>query len=129
MERSAGYKTTQAHKLRAKADFLERKSKIMKLSENARAVLSTIGTGRVLAVALDGSHAKLLPVPRRNHSRQEYDVPMEIANEAIESGQLRQMTEDGEPPIAERKRGEGYRMGWRKLQVPGEGYRIYCCVQ
>lgn len=101
----------------------------MNLSEDARTVLLNVGSGRVLAVARDGSHAKLVPVPKRNMGNVEYDVAMVAAEEAIASGRLRELTEHGEPPLAERNPLQGYKLGWRELELSGEGYRLFCCVQ
>ncbi len=101
----------------------------MKLSDEARIVLANIGSGRVLAIARDGSVAKLIPVPRRTPSKQEFIVELAVAEEAIASNQLHELTEDGEPPREQRIRGGGYRMGWAELELPGDRFRLFCCVQ
>jgi hypothetical protein len=56
-------------------------------------------------------------------------IPRELALAVISSGQVHKLTQFGEPPEEQRKRGEGYRCGWRELGWDGSNADYYCLMQ
>lgn len=85
-----------------------------------------IGNGMRLAIARDGSGAKLIP-SRSAPETQEEPISANVAQSLIPL--LHELTEHGEPPADQRKRYEGYRIGWREAGLPGDQYRLFVCIQ
>ena len=56
-------------------------------------------------------------------------VPRDVFRSLKQSSLIHQLTELGEPPPAERKPGEGYRMGWREAGLDGENGDWWVCTQ
>lgn len=94
-----------------------------------RAAFDKIGKGMKLAIARDGSVAKLIPDHRIDSSLREEPVSEVVCEALLTSGLLHELTEHGEPPVEERRQHEGYRMGWREVGLPGEQYRLFVCMQ
>lgn len=91
--------------------------------------LHEIGNGMKLAIARDGSGAKLIPDRKWKPEADELPISADAATALLESGLLHELTEHGEPPPDQRKRHEGYRTGWREAGLPGEQYRLFVCIQ
>lgn len=91
--------------------------------------LDKIGHGMRLAIARDGSGARLIPDRRFSPDADEQLLSAEVAESLLQGGLLHELTEHGEPPASERKPNEGYRAGWRETGLPGEQYRIFVMTQ
>ena len=104
-------------------------ARMRNLDPETRSALDKIGSGMKLAIAKDGSGAKLIPDPRRGDASPEEPISDAVCESLLASGLLHQLTEHGEPPVEQRKLGEGYRCGWREIGLPGDQYRLWVCVQ
>jgi hypothetical protein len=98
------------------------------ISAAAKDLLHQMGCGRRLRIPKSGFGAELRP-------HDGFAVGDEIAvdappvRELIERGLIRKLTEDGEPPPAERTREGGYRIGWREAGYDGDVADWWTCTQ
>lgn len=85
-----------------------------------------MGRGQPLRVPHDGSAATFAAVHTGQHT---IVASTELVKLLMESGQIHKLTEFGEPPIGQRKKGEGWRSGWSELGLDGDHADYYVLTQ
>jgi hypothetical protein len=88
--------------------------------------LRIIGRGQPLMVLKDGSGAVFAAV---RPGQEVVHASADLVAELLSSGMLHKMSELGEPPVGQRKRGDGWRSGWRELGWDGKIADWYVLVQ
>ena len=58
-----------------------------------------------------------------------YPVEKAAFEEVASTGFIHKLTEHGEPPPEQRKRGEGWRNGWRDMNLDGQSADWWVCTQ
>jgi hypothetical protein len=56
-------------------------------------------------------------------------VLREAVDDLASAGFIHKLTEHGEPPLEHRKKGEGWRDGWREMHLDGETADWWVCTQ
>lgn len=113
---------------------------MFRLSENAQAVFRLIGHGYTLRVPHGSPSDSELVIPplRSSHgvfpslilSETERKPHPFTVLEIIRCPLLHKLSADGEPPPSERKRNEGWRLGWHELGfTDGDVADYYVCTQ
>jgi hypothetical protein len=64
-------------------------------------------------------------------ARDTITAPRDLVQRMIDTHQLGEISEEGYPPKNERKKGHGYKLGWREmgLLTPGPGESYYLMLQ
>lgn len=95
-------------------------------------IMTLIGQGYILLIGIDYAH--LIPRPNRLPANSQIiTVPYDAAYALIHSHwtAIAEINEEGYPPPAERKKGQGYKMGWREmgLEAPEPDAAYYLLLQ
>jgi hypothetical protein len=96
----------------------------VKLTPEAKAIFDAMGHAMRLAIPRDaasGLPSRLLWDRRWKipESFQERDVPQIVVSELMKSGLISELTEFT----------ENCKLGWREMDLPGEEYHLYACLQ
>lgn len=100
--------------------------RVRELSHGAQVLFHSMGLGFVLGIPHDGSTPFLRP---RKGNGCGFSGEQLAADELISSGLIYKLTEHGEPPPEQRKRGDGWRNGWREMNLDGDVADWWVCTQ
>jgi hypothetical protein len=98
-------------------------------------IIRQLGAGMVLRVPFKGSPSLIenvrarFPLAYPGGPREAIPVSADDAAAAISSGRLFKLTKDGNPPPAERKKHDGYRLGWQEIKLDGTSADLYVLLQ
>lgn len=108
------------------ADIAVLRGSGVKVSNEAAIVYSTMGSGFIIRVPHDGTTPKLVP---RDGDGCGFSCAAKPVEELAALGMIHKLTEHGEPPPEQRKRGESWRNGWRDKGLDGDVADWWVCTQ
>lgn len=119
-------KPMMGHPVTRSADIEVLRGSGVPISNEAAIVYSTMGNGFILRVPHDGNTPQMIP---RDGGGCGFSCDIKTVEELARIGLIHKLTEHGEPPPEQRKRGDSWRSGWRDKGLDGAIADWWVCTQ